>query len=256
MKRMRMFVSTVGVLLAWAAHAGPAAPTYAVISLVGDKIDVVTYQPEVGSQLDSNSHMPLALSQDDLDTAALRAVNRSLLAAAPGAQIALLAASKPDSFEKQDRIFDGNRAALPAEIDAAVRREGAGLLVLVTKHRGDARLQVANGYVGSGKIDGLGFYMDTGMRTRERETGIQSVGYIAPFVYIDVSVVDLATSTVLRHETIMSGRVIGSSTKGQAVHPWDTLTGEQKVATLKAMLSRELERVVPSLITGATVKAE
>ena len=237
-------------LLACSAHASPPTPSYAVLSLVGDKLDIVTYQPQVGTQLDSNSHLPLTLSQDELDTAALRAVNRLLRASAPGAPVALLAASTADSFAEQGRMFNGDHVTLPAEIDAAVRREGVTTLVLITKHRGEARLEVQNGYIGSGKIEGLGFYMNTIKRMKEHETGVRSIGYLAPFVYVDVALVDVATSTVTRQAAITSGHVIGSSNNPDGVNPWDALSAEEKVSTLKRMLSQELEAVVPALLKG------
>ena len=184
-----------------------------MLSLVGDKLDVVTYQPQVGTQLDSNSHMPLPMSQDELDTTALRAINRSLHATVPGAPVALLAASTPDVFTDEGRMFSGDHVTLPAEIDAAVHREGVATLVLVTKRRAEARLQVQDGYIGSGKIEGLGFYLNTIKHMKVHETGVRSIGYLAPFVYVDVALVDVATATVTRRTTITSAHVIGTSTR-------------------------------------------
>jgi hypothetical protein len=246
MKRF-LLATAAGLLLGAAAHA---APSYAVIALVGDKLDIVTFQPQIGSQLDNNSHMVLALPQDDLDVAALRAVNRALKATQPDAQVALLAASTPDSFANQDRLFDGSHVVLPAEIAAAVQREGAARLVLVTRHHGEARLQGPDGAVGSGKLDGLGYYVDTDSHTRDADAAVKPAGFIAPFVYVDVSLVDLATSSVMRRTVVMTSKVIGTSNKDKAVHPWDALTGKEKVDMLETMLTTELQRVVPTLVAG------
>jgi hypothetical protein len=254
--KIRLLSLAAAALLACGVQAATAQPSYAVISLVGDKLDIVTFQPQIGSQLDNNTHKVLSMPQDELDIAALRAVNHALRATTPDAPVALLAASTPDSFADQDRIFSGSHVNLPAEVDAAVRREGATQLVLVTKHRGDARLRMADGYVGSGKIDGLGFYLDTELKTEQRQTEVRSVGYIAPFVYVDVSLVDLATSTLVRQDTVMASRAIGASNKESSVHPWDALTSAEKLAMLNTLLSEELQRIVPSLITGTPVKAQ
>lgn len=253
MKRL-LWSSTAALLLSCGAQAATSAPSYAVIALVGDQLDIVTYQPQVGSELDSNTHMRLPLSEDELDTAALRAINRSLRASRPGAQIALLAASTPDSFADQDRLFNGDHVTLPAEIDAAVHREGASTLVLVTKHRGDARLQVADGVIGSGKLDGLGYYLDTNKHLRNREKGVRSIGYIAPYVYVDVNLIDVATNTLLKRSTIATGYVIGTSRRAEAVNPWDALTSQEKVATLKSLLTRELQSTMPTLLGDAAAK--
>ena len=242
--------------LACGAHAAPATPSYAAISLVGDKLDIVTYQPQIGSRLDNNSHTPLTLTEDELDTAALRAIGHSLHTVAPGAPVALLAASTPDSFADQDRIFNGDHVTLPAEIDAAVHREGATMLVLVTKHHGEAKLKMRNAFVGSGMLDGLGYYIDTNKHNRVRETAVRSIGYLAPYVYADVSLIDVGTSTVVRHATIMSGYTIGTSNNAEAVHPWDALSNAEKVERLKSLLTRELQDTVPTLISGEPAKAD
>lgn len=243
-----LLASLAALLLASGAQAAAPAPSYAVISLVGDQLDIVTYQPQVGSQLDSNSHLRLTLSEDALDTAALRVINRSLRASQPGAQVALLAASTADSFANQDRLFSGSHVTLPAEIDAAVHREGASTPVLVTKHRGEARLHVADGFVGSGKLSGLGYYLDTNQELETRDTQVHSLGYLAPFVYVDVNLIDVATNTLLKRATIATGYVIGSSNRAEAVHPWDALTSQEKVDTLKRLLTQELQTALPTLL--------
>lgn len=249
----RLLLAAAASVLACGAHA---APSYAAISLVGDKLDIVTYQPQIGSRLDNNSHTPLELSADELDMAALRAIGQSLHTAAPGAAVALLAASTPDSFADQSRIFSGNHVTLPAEIDAAVHREGATMLILVTKHRGEARLKLRDSFVGSGMLDGLGYYLDTNKGIRNYDNNVRSTGFLAPYVYADVSLIDLATSSVVRRTSIMSGYVIGTSNGNQAVHPWEALSNAEKVDRLKALLTRELRTTVPALISGETPKGQ
>jgi hypothetical protein len=249
----RLLAAMAGLLLGAAAQA---APSYAVLSLVGDKLDIVTFQPTTGSLVDPNSHTPLAMPQDDLDVAALRAINRSLKAAVPGAQVALLAASKAEDFTGQEHIFSGDQVTLPAEIDAAVRREGASMLVLVTRHHGEAHMQSFNNKLGSGRIDGLGFYVDGNKWIDNRDMGTTSQGYIAPFVYIDVSLVDLATGTVVRRRTIESGRVVEAAHNAQGANAWQALTPAEKVTMLTRLLTEQLDAAVPALVTGRGAGAE
>jgi hypothetical protein len=247
MKRS-LLAAIAGLMLGAAAHA---APSYAVLSLVGDKLDIVTYQPVTGSQLDPNSHTALPMPQDELDVAALRAINRSLKAAVPGAQVALLAASTAADFEGQDRLFSGSRVTLPPEIDAAVRREGATTLLLVTKHQGEAHLQAWNDKLGSGRISGLGFYLDGNKWIRNRDTNLSSLGYLAPFVYVDVSVVDVASGTVSRRTTIEAGRVVDAGHNTAGANAWEGLTAAEKVSMLTGLLTEQLQAAVPPLLAGA-----
>jgi len=239
------------------ALAAPSAPSYAVISLVGDKLDIVTYQPQLGTQLDNNSHQALVMSQDTLDTVALRAVNRALRQSAPGSDVALLAASTPDSFANQSRMFSGDHVTLPAEIDAAVRREGATRLVLLTKHRGEGRLKLLDGGdMDGGKLEGIGFYIDANKRMKDQETGVRSVGFLAPFVYIDVSLIDVASGNVIRQTPITASQTIGAFNHAEGVTVWDALTPQEKVSTLEQMLSQQLGDAIPALVGhGATTAA-
>ena len=236
------------LVLAVGAHA---APSYAVLSLVGDKLDVVTYQLATGSKLDANSHDQLTMPQDEFDMAALRAISRTLKAKVPGAQVALLAASRPEDFVDEEHAFSAGRVTLPAEIDAAVHREGAASLLLVTKHRGDARMQVREGRIGSGRVEGLGFYLDGTTELENRDTRKRALGFIAPFVYVYVALIDVATGTVTRRETITAGRAVGVFHNAAGVNAWDALSAAEKVSLLTEMLTKELEAAVPALLTDS-----
>jgi hypothetical protein len=222
--------------------------TYAVISLVGDRLDVVTYQPKVGSLMDSNSHSPLRFSEDLLDTVALRAVNHAMKATVPGADIALLAATEPSTFVDQARFFDGNHVKLPHEIDEAVHRENIATLVLLTKHRGEAKLAVRDGNLGGGKLEGLGFYVDSNMPMESADRTHHSYGFIAPFVYVDVSLVDIASGRLLRQTTITATETIASSDNAEGADPWGAMTTKEKVSALSGLLSQNLAAIIPHLV--------
>ena len=230
------------------AQSQQAAPKYAVISLVGDQLDVITYQPKTGSLMDANSHSPLRLNEDLMDTVALRAVNRALKATVPGADIALLAATQPATFVDQSRFFQGDHVKLPPEIDEAVHGEKAACLVLLTKHRAEARLTVRDGYLGGGKLEGLGFYIDSNMLMETADKQHHSYGFIAPFVYIDVSLVDVDSGKLLRQTTIKATQTITSSSNAEGADPWGAMTAKEKVSALSGLLSETLAGAIPHLV--------
>lgn len=249
---IRLLIALTAVLPAWAspAHAQvpQPRPSYAVISLVGDQLDVVTYQPQIGSLVDTNSHAPLRLSEDLLDTVALRAVNRAVKATVPGADVALLAATEPATFADQGRFFAGSQVKLPREIDEAVHREKVSTLVLLTKHKGEARLAVKEGYLGGGKLEGLGFYVDTKMPMETADHLHHSYGFIAPFVYVDVSLVDVDSGKLLRQTSIKAAETIASSGNTEGADPWGAMTAKDKVSALSGLLSENLAAVIPHLV--------
>ncbi|MCK9685748.1 hypothetical protein [Scleromatobacter humisilvae] len=249
---LRFLLGLAAILpaLASPAHAqAPQAPTsYAVISLVGDRLDVVTYQPKIGTLMDANSHSVLRFSEDLLDTVALRAVNRAMKATLPGADVALLAATEPSTFADQSAFFEGDHVKLPREVAEAVHRENVATLVLLTKHRGEAKLTVSDGYLGGGKLEGLGFYIDSNMPMESADKQHHSYGFIAPFVYVDVSLVDVASGRLLRQTTIKATETIMSADNPQGADSWGAMTAKEKVAALSGMLSENLAAAIPHLV--------
>jgi hypothetical protein len=129
-----------------------------------------------------------------------------------------------------------------------VAQAKAGTLVLITKHRADARLKVWHGFIGSGKIEGLGFYLDTVHRIRDGETNQRAIGFLAPFVYVDVTLVDTASHTVVRQTTITASETITAASNQTDASVWGALTTEQKMAALSRLLSKNLAAVVPQLV--------
>jgi hypothetical protein len=236
--------------LATLAHAqAPApAPTYAVLSLVGDQLDTVTFQPQTGSLLNTNSHQAIPMRADILDNAALRATNKALRAAGPVTDVALLAASEPAVFVNAPHYFVGHQVQLPADLEGAIVEAKANRLLLITKHSGDARLQSKNGFIGSGKLEGLGFYVDTVHPMHDEDTNRRAPGFLAPFVYVDVTLVDTASHTILRQTTIMASETIAAADNQGGADAWNALSAEQKIAHLTAMLTQGLAEAVPRLL--------
>ena len=254
-------------LLATHAHAQPAsAPvpasaaastplhTIAVISLVGDRIDVVTAVRQTGRLNDANEHNLVPFAAAGLDVTALSAAKTQLKKLDPTLDVALLAASRPETYEAQDSLFDGDRVKLPAEIATAVEREHASQLVLVTRYRGEARLNGTNGALGTGKIGGLGFYLDSVARIKSSKTGAVERGMIAPFAYVELSLVDVATSAVVRRTNATNSYLLGTAGMPADANPWDILTPEQKVEALQRVLGRAVREALPALMAAPAAK--
>ena len=230
------------------AQAPQPAPTYAVLSLVGDQLDAVTYQPQTGTLLNANSHQPMPMKADILDTAALRAMNKALRAAGPVTDVALLAASEPSVFTNVPRYFVGNQVKLPADLEAAIAEAKANRLVLITKHYGEARLRSGDGFIGSGKLEGLGFYVDTVHQMHNLDENKRAPGYLAPFVYVDVTLVDTASHQILRQTTITASETIAAADNRDGAGAWEVLNAEQKIAHLTNLLTQGLADAVPRLV--------
>ena len=146
------------VLAQDAASAAAPGRRYVVMSLVSDKLPFVE---KVGSTSDPTQNRPktaeVPLPGSPCETAALRAIAAAMADADPGAAMSFLAASAPEFYADQDACFDGDAAKLPEKLRKAVTGEQAGLLLLLTKWRGEAAISDGKTTVGSGKIAGLGF---------------------------------------------------------------------------------------------------
>lgn len=79
---MQFTIATLVSLSLWMASAiaGPDAGQrkYAVLSLIGDSLTVVTYRPSTGSHLDQNVQQTVVLPDAIFDQAALLAVDEAL----------------------------------------------------------------------------------------------------------------------------------------------------------------------------------
>ncbi len=249
MKR-RLFASICcGVLLAAAGGAaGQSNPrSYAVVSLIGDKLDVVTYRIATGSHVDQNLHQAVPVTDWVFDKTALLAADEALRRNDKGARVQMFAVNTPELFDNQARFFDGTRVTLPAQLSAAFDKAGATHLLLLTKLRGDARLNSVDGTLGSGRIEGVGYYIDREMEMQRTPSGEVGRGFLAPFAYIKVSLIDLKTSTVLREQAVRASFTISPTASDASVHPWDVLSADEKVKRLRNMLHDEVTRATSEL---------
>lgn len=85
------------------------------------------------------------------------------------------------------------------------------------------------------------------MRSEKLE---ESTGFLAPYAYFQVLIVDLNTLQVVRSETAMAGQVHVPVLGSRAVHPWESMDNGRKIEVLQSLLSEELGRVLPPLLAS------
>lgn len=235
-----------------APAAMPDVPTYAFLSLIGDKLEIVIAQPQIGSRIDKNRREPPLIIQDPIfDNAAATAAGEAVRKVIPRAELAILNSRSPVLFEKQRDLFEEKNGviAIPDAIRTALQNEKATYLILITKHRDEAQFQFTNTSEGTGTLEGLGFYLDGATGTRRGDTGESGRGYIAPYVYAKVSLVDVQTSKVIKKQTIKASMAISSArARENLADPWAALTSAEKVSAINRLIQREIARVIPQLL--------
>jgi len=249
----RALAALLGVFIFGSASADPAeAPIrkIAVTSLIGDVLTVDTYRKRTSSHIENNLQQIVPSGTTAFDLAALAAARSALAGAFPSAEIALLAVPAAHSDLDPTRVIvDGAPVAPPGPLVAALKREGFTHLLVIVKHRGLAHLQLAGQTVGSGQLQGLGFYIDNELPVQSAETHETGRGFLAPYVYVRLWLVDLASLRAIREKTVTA-----STTRANYVglSPWEAMSSEAKVALLTDMVSRSVEAAMSSLLPSAS----
>ena len=243
---MRQFLALL--LFACALPASAQARQYAVLSLIGDKLMVAQYYPnEAAFRSDGSLQVVVALDDNAFDKTALQAADAALKSVDKTARPVLLVAKDTSLYETQAGIAKTGRssAELLERIDPMLRGSGATHLILITKLKHEARVQVLKDtMLGSGELEGVGFYVDSG-RGAPNELGSGSNAVLGPFAYFKLELIDLATRKVVREEKVTASRPVANP--GSA-NPWAALTNAEKIGTLQDIIRRETVKAIPVLL--------
>lgn len=226
----------------------PAARRYGVLSAIGDRLTVVAYQPTTGTRIDRNERWPVPMDSTALDDTALLAV-RGGLPAATSAGTSFYRVTT-DRFAQWQRLAETGDVQLPADVAASLQQDGVTHLVLVSKLRAPASVQLDDGRLGSGSLEGLGFYLDHGVEIRDRERGTVGKGFIAPYVYVQLSLIDVAAKRIVGREAVRvaTGHSAAASTTGR--DPWEALSADEKGRLIGEILTREVGSATGRLVAG------
>lgn len=243
----------IAVLLLAAASLCASAQErqFAVLSLVGDQLLIVQREMGTGSRIDQNRRHREPMPHAALDRAMLLAVDDAIRKANPGAHPVLLSTKDPSLYAIAEKSLDSGGAARVFEaVRPVVANAKATHLVLVTKHRHRAMLRLFGGHVGSGWLEGLGFYLDQGSSESAFTSTDTERGFISPFTYFKVSLIDLARGTVIA-EDYSIGSNANSPPTGQIGNAWNALTDAEKERQLTTLIREETARVVPKLVNAS-----
>jgi hypothetical protein len=233
------------------ATAQPA-PVYGVLSLIGDKLNIVIGQVQTGTRIDINKRDSITMDNPVFDNAVVSAVAIAVRKIDPKAELASINTRSTVLFEKQRSLFEqsGDKILIPDAIREALKAQGATHLFLITKRRDDAAVQFVDGFSdGKGQLEGLGFYVDGSIRTRVSETGASGRGFVAPYVYINIALIDVASSRVIKNEKVTVSKPVSAGAAEKDIgNPWAALSSADKARLVDELIHREVARVVPELL--------
>jgi hypothetical protein len=243
-------LALIAALLPAAALAQTGPRSYAVISEISREVQAIVYVPKgTGTMIDKQQREALGVPAGTMDKLALLAVQHSLKTSAPDVKPWLLAPADTDFFERGLEPIAGRSVKMPADLADAFKDNKTTHLLLLTRHKALAQFRFEDAVDGDTTLEGIGFFVDRFTRVNNRVTSTSGIGFLAPFVYFRASLIEVATGKVLKSETARATRIYAAGdAPGQAAVPWQTLTPEQKMTTLREMLEGEVKRIVPLLV--------
>ena len=239
------------LLLVVAGAAAAEERKFAVLSLIGDQMLITQYTPTTGGRLDRNPREYLQLDDPVLDKTALFTVSEALTRIDPAAKPVLLVGTDRSIYAMQAQLLDEGASMnrLLDKIRPLLAGTGATHLILLTKVREEARMRLYNDIVGSGMIEGVGFYIDPVRRMKLIQTGESATGFIAAFAYFQLGLIDLGRGEIVKEE-----RVLGSKTttvpNAKAADVWGAISAQNKMRMLQNLVRDETLAAVPRLLAA------
>lgn len=256
MIRRRHLVATgplVALLpLAPQARAQGTPRRVSVLSELGREILVVTYQESIGTNLDANRQQRMPVPGGAYDKAALVLAKSEILAREPQAVVKTFVPLDADVFSARQSFSVGSDSGLPADLKAALQAQGSTQLLLLTRFSAEASFKGRNNRVGSGRLEGLGFYIDNATQVDTAGTAVNGRGFLGPFAYLRGSLIDAASGRVIKSRVALRTNVVPASAnaEGASTHPWDALDDRRKTRVISDLLGDALAELVPELLAA------
>jgi hypothetical protein len=243
----RLSLALLSLLFALAA-AGADMRKYAVLSLIGDEMLIVGAGSATGHRLDSNSRSYVRLDDPVIDKTVLLAANETLKRETRVDPVLLFAQERP-LYAMQQRLMNEGQGMvnLLGYIRPLLGTSGATHLVLFTKARREARMQLADTTLGTGTVEGVGFYVDPNTEVILRDKQQNANGFVAAFAYFDVALVDLAKGAIVAEQRVTGSRTMAAPAS-VATEVWSGISGAEKMRMLQLILRKEADRAITALL--------
>lgn len=130
-----------------------------------------------------------------------------------------------------------------------LKEQGVTHALVISKLRGNAELKLLNTTEGSGYLEGLGFYVDDMIETRNTKDQTFSRGMLAPFAYVRVRLVDAQTLNVIAEGSAKQSTIIARpSAESSGMETFLKMTGTDKVKHLRSALESAMDRILPDVL--------
>jgi hypothetical protein len=234
--------------VAWTGAA--FADTYLVLSLIGDRITVVTAETQLGKNIDRSRQEIMPLAGSGLDDFAAQVADATIAKVRPSAAVATLRAD-PSLYTLRNAWVDTDTIEVQALVSLVAKLLPTATdahLLLIAPRRDELELKTDRAYRGNGtKVAGLGFYVDRKTRMFDTDTLNSAVGFLGVFAHFQLVLINLQTSVVEAQERAIVGTTFAASRAPDAT-AWNALSQQEKIKTLEFLIKREIERLLPSML--------
>ncbi|RZL40396.1 MAG: hypothetical protein EOP35_01005 [Rubrivivax sp.] len=232
----RVGLAALSVLLAGAASAA-AVTKVGVMSVLGGEIQLVIRAPTTGTRVDRNAKESLKAEgfEKFVLLTTVDAVRRE------GLGEALVLARPANGSMPWQR--DGQAVLVTRPLLQAAQAAGLSHLLLIQPARAEAKLQMFRTATGAGQLEGLGFYIDTALPVQNVSDNEWRTGFLAPYAYFDMYLVDVATLD-LQAEHRARASIATSDAGRQANDAWQALSNERKVEVLQHLIREEVDKAL------------
>jgi hypothetical protein len=208
------------------------------MSVLGRELQLVISAPTVGTRVDRNAKDTLKVG-NDFENFILRTTADAARRESLGE--ALLLARPANGSVPWQR--DGQAVLVTQALLDAARVARLSHLVLIQPARAEAKLQMFSTVTGAGQLEGMGFYVDTALEVQRVDNGQWSVGFLAPYAYFDMYLVEVATLDLKAEHRARASMAI-SEPERQGNDPWQALSTERKVEALKQLTQGEIDKAL------------
>jgi hypothetical protein len=248
---VRVLRTLILVAAAWTGEA--AADTYVILSLIGDHVTMVGQRRETGSRMDRNEYEVVPLAESAFDDFAVRVADATIAKARPDAGVVTLRASDPTLQRVRDSWLDADLTGVQDVIPAVKMQlppTPDAHVLLITPYRAQPELKTEHDERGTGKVAGLGFYIDAWTRLRRSDTREGSRGFLGVFANFQLVVINLQSGKIEAHERVVIGTTY-SSARAEDRTPSNALVQAQRVKAVESLMKQGIERTLPGMLSSA-----
>jgi hypothetical protein len=249
------FVARLGAQPA-AAPTTPIARSIGLIAVgsrIGDTVSRITLLPDVGNHPNQNRYDSYVLPDARFDLVATQSIRNAI--APLNRAIAVHAVEMRESDASAEALLTDATFNPGATTRSALEAMRATHLLLLTKHRAPSRFKTGGSSQATCDIEGFGFCVDRSQPVKRRDTGERGLGFLAPFAYFRLSLIELSSSNVIASQVATAGMVLSAARNKKVVDPWDVLDAREKSIVLERMIRAEVSRLVPRLLSNSALRA-